>query len=206
MLQDLTDVLPAQFEDPRWTVENPEDIFSYNGSSVDRTNVRSGRVTHGIVTQVSGYGLDRRWLYAITWRRELLRLDLRHQTRQDLPQFDRAVADFPTGRFVSMRPLGADLLLLLGEGGRFTAAGPASRASTTAVRGYQVDSRTGRVLLWQDHRLAILGQEGRGERACPGMAPPGREGCRAGLLRPGEHPRSLQGWQHHLSGQQAAGQ
>jgi len=155
-------MLPAPLEDPQWTAENPEDVFSYNGSSVDHTNVQSGTVTRGIVTQVSGYGLDGHWLYAITWRRGLLRFDFGQQTRQDLSQFDRAVADFPMGRFVSVRPLEADLILLWGEGGQFTAAGPASRASAAAVRGYQVDSRTGRVLLWQDHRLAIFDRKATG--------------------------------------------
>jgi PEGA domain len=156
MVQDLTEVLPAQFEDPQWAVGSPEVIFSYNGSSVDRTNVRTGTVTRGIVTQVSGYGLDGRWLYAISWQRHLLRFDLENQTRQDLSRFDGAVEGFPLGRFVSVRPVGADLILLWSQGRRFTAAGPAFRESATEVRGYQADSRTGRVLLWQAHRLAII--------------------------------------------------
>jgi hypothetical protein len=162
LLKDLTDVLPQPFRDPQWTVETPEEIYSYNGSSVDCTNVHSATVTNGILSQVCGYGLDGHWLYAITWLRHMLRFDLGQQTRQDLPQFDSAVWDFPTNRFVSVRPFGRDLILLWSQEGRFTAVGSASSQSTMAVRGYQTDSPTGHVLLWQAHRLAILDRKAAG--------------------------------------------
>ena len=155
--RDLTDILPFPHEAPQWVAENPEDVFTYNGASVDRTNVPSRKVTRGIVTQASGYGLYGRWLYAITWQRKLLRVDYQRQIRQDLPQFDRAISGFPVETFVQVRPLTEDLILLLGAGGRFTvAAQGSSGVNASAVRGYQEGSQAGRILIWDQHRLAII--------------------------------------------------
>lgn len=156
-LTDLTRLFPARPLLVVWDPRAPEELFSLQEGIVNRLEVGAMAIYPRLADRVQGLGVSDRQLYLLMEDHTLQRRDADGrllETVFDIPRMGGAL--FGGRSLFALTALSDEHILLLGERGEFAAVWRPFRLVEDGVRGFELEARRQRLLVWRKDRVGVM--------------------------------------------------
>ena len=156
-LTDLTRLFPARPLAVAWDPRAPERLFSLKDSAVNRLEVSAMTISPRLAGRVRGFGVSGQTLYVLTEHGTLQRLDVEGRLLETVFGIPRVGEPFFGAKSLfRLTALTDERILLLGERGEFVAVWRPFRLVEDGVRGFELDARRQRLLVWRRDRVGVM--------------------------------------------------
>ncbi len=155
--KDITDLFPVTPETIKWLAGQENDVFVFQGGTLNMLDVEKGAVYPDYVQNVRGYGLFDGQLYVLTGDNRILKMG--YDKKGEVVLLDEAALGatiFGAKGFYEIDVLTDKFILFRGEDGQLISNRLPYRFAGAGVRGIEPYLQAEEVLVWEKDKIGIL--------------------------------------------------